>query len=138
VTILNLPLMVSEACHRDEGMTLGLRVLYSILFAFAERRWNLYHQSKGKEVIDAHEESNSELDELAEALHFEEGFVQSSDGEVEHEAVAALWKRDLQLDDNGRDTQADDSEDEHHLDQLFEIWEESNLTPGVFLHQWNP
>jgi hypothetical protein len=121
--------MVSEACHRDEGMTLGLRVLYSILFAFAERRWNLYHQSKGKEVIDAHEESNSELDELAEALHFEEGFVQSSDGEVEHEAVAALWKRDLQF---------DDSEDEHHLDQLFEIWEESNLTPGVFLHQWNP
>jgi hypothetical protein len=33
------------------------------------------------------------------------------------------------LDDNGRDTQADDSEDEHHVDQLFEIWEESNLTP---------
>ncbi|CAK9267797.1 unnamed protein product [Sphagnum jensenii] len=65
-------------------------------------RDKLFEHSKGKEVINAHEESNSELDELAEALHFEEGFVQSSDGEVEHETVAALWKRDLQLDDNDK------------------------------------
>ena len=104
-------------------------VLILLFIISAERVWRIQRQMKGKEVMETDDDSDSELEDMAEKLLFEGAFTDSVDAKGRHDRGSALRIRDLDLDDSL--SEDFDSEDEDDVDQLFELLEDANFMPGV-------
>lgn len=104
-------------------------VFILLLIILAERVWRIRRQMKGKEVMETDDDSDSELEDMAEKLLFEGAFTDIMDAKGGRDRGSALRIRDLDLDDSLSEDY--DSEDEDDVDQLFELLEDANFMPGV-------
>ena len=104
-------------------------VLILQFIILAERAWRIRRQMKGKEVMETDDDSDSELEDMAEKLLFEGAFTDSVDAKGGCDTGPALRIRDLDLDDSLSEDY--DSEDEDDVDQFFELLEDANFMPGV-------
>lgn len=112
------PFLLSNACGQYESG------------GIAERGWKLRRQRKGKELMEIDQDSDSELEDMAEKLLFEGDFDESTDEKGERGRRATVRLRNLGLDDSM--SREECSEDEDEVDQLFEQLEEANLVPGLY------